>query len=390
MHNIKVGAFALYKLVDDVLDFSLLEDNNLGLNVRTFEVGEAFAATRRALDPLIFEKRLRVDVHLDPSLPPAAVGDRNRVVQVLSYVLDNACKFTPRGGAIFVSVSAQEFAMQLPPPGSRAAEQNGDGVGHMGGGGGLQQLQLQPAAVTWAGPTFYMKVVVKDTGMGVEPTLLPKLFCKFMQADSTMTRKFGGSGLGLAICRGLCRLHGGDITIHSEGVGQGACVTFLMQLGYPPGAHQEVAPFRQAPAGAGAPSGREGNHLVRRLYGVKILVIDDNLVNRMVSRSLLHSLGCEVELAASGEEGLAALARPNHGVRLVLLDLCMPDVDGFEVALRIYAAFADRERPLVVAYTANTEKDTRARCHALGMDGIVTKPVSRDDLGEILCTLLGL
>eukprot|EP00850_Spirogloea_muscicola_P017927 SM000159S01758 [mRNA] locus=s159:62197:67988:- [translate_table: standard] len=434
VRHIKSSSLSLYKLIDDVLDYSLLEDGNLSLNIRAFFLHDLFFEAQKSLDSVIQAKEIDFAMHIEPEVPLAVLGDHKRLLQILLNVIDNACKFTGWRGT--VSVTASNLGPG-PGPGSQAQASKesragptwevGSGSSSEGGSGRFLIRNHDPAsssteswfagnnfrpgfdaspdaspmpsplesprkpivkrqpAVAWPGPTFILKVEVKDNGHGVEPGVIPKLFHKFVQADSTYKRKFGGCGLGLSICRGLCRLHGGDVVLESQGLGKGTTVTFAVQLGV--GKMDSATEYRGR---AIRPVQEDESSLADRLHGLRLLVVDDNATNLIVAKRSLQSLGCDVTLAQSGVECLAFLQDPNHGFKLILLDLCMPDLDGFEVFVRIYHAFAGRQRPLVVAYTANTEKETRSRCHSLGMDGIITKPINRDDLGRVLCTLLGL
>jgi ethylene receptor len=213
---------------------------------------------------------------------------------------------------------------------------------------------------------------VQDTGVGVNPHDIPKLFCKFLQSNSTTTRNNGGTGLGLAICKRFVNLMGGHIWVESEGLGKGTLVTFVVKLGLP----------------------EHPNELDRQMAmrtdftGVRVLVTDDNGVNRMVTRGLLMRLGCEVTVVSSGRECLQVISQPGQSFKVLLLDVCMPDMDGYEVTIRIQEKFARHERPLLVALTANTDMATRERCLSLGMDRVILKPISLEKMRMVLTELL--
>eukprot|EP00850_Spirogloea_muscicola_P014468 SM000104S09338 [mRNA] locus=s104:172470:177265:- [translate_table: standard] len=224
---------------------------------------------------------------------------------------------------------------------------------------------------------------VKDTGLGISPNEMPLLFNKFVQTDAGGSRTFGGSGLGLAICKRFVSLMQGHIWLEIAGVGKGATVTFIVKLGLPSQEDLAVA-FSEPPC----PVKLAGT-------GLKTLVVDDNSLNRMVTRGLLCRLGCEVTTVNSGKECLAALV-PGHTFSVIMLDLVMPEMDGFEVARRIlerYPKLRDKEsiaqtrRPLLVALTACTDRATKERCLALGMDSVVAKPVSLDSMRTVLASL---
>ncbi|GBG61364.1 hypothetical protein CBR_g20397 [Chara braunii] len=178
----------------------------------------------------------------------------------------------------------------------------------------------------------------------------------------------------------------GHIWIESDGLEQGTTATFIARLGIPEKSHEDYSyhhqrsvspPFRQT----------EPSRPVD-LKGVRVLVTDDNCVNRMVTRELLSRIGCTVTVVGSGRECLALMGQPNHGFRVLLLDVCMPDMDGYEVATRIKERFPRHKRPLMVALTANTDNGTRERCLEVGMDGVLSKPMSVDDMRCVLQNLL--
>jgi ethylene receptor len=165
---------------------------------------------------------------------------------------------------------------------------------------------------------------------------------------------------------------GGHIWVESAGPGKGTLVTFVVKLGLP----------------------EHPNELDRQMAmrtdftGVRVLVTDDNGVNRMVTRGLLMRLGCEVTVVSSGRECLQVISQPGQSFKVLLLDVCMPDMDGYEVTIRIQEKFARHERPLLVALTANTDMATRERCLSLGMDRVILKPISLEKMRMVLTELL--
>lgn len=169
----------------------------------------------------------------------------------------------------------------------------------------------------------------------------------------------------------------GHIWIESDGLGKGSKVTFIVRLQL----QSSSASDRERPS-------REEQLNKADLKGLKVLVTDDNSVNRIVTRRLLDRLGCQTTVVESGHQCLATLSQPGSGFEVLLLDLCMPEMDGYEVAMRIRQKFRAEDRPLVVALTANTDKGTRERCLQIGMDGVVLKPISLGEMSSVLCKLL--
>lgn len=175
----------------------------------------------------------------------------------------------------------------------------------------------------------------------------------------------------------LMQLMNGHIWIESDGLGRGSVVTFIVRLQLQSASANE----RERPSG-------EDNLNKADLKGLKVLVTDDNSVNRIVTRRLLDRLGCSTTVVESGQQCLAALSQPGSGFQVLLLDLCMPEMDGYEVAMRIRQKFRPEDRPLIVALTANTDKATREQCLQVGMDGVILKPISLPEMSSVLCKLL--
>jgi CheY-like chemotaxis protein len=216
---------------------------------------------------------------------------------------------------------------------------------------------------------WLITVAVKDTGIGMNPSTLSKLFTTFTQADATITRRFGGSGLGLAITRQLARLMGGDVTVESEqGHGSTFTLTFLAE------AVNEAAPTPdlqpQIPA--------VGDAQLRRLRGLKILLVDDNAVNRQVVKLFTAQLSPVFVEAANGQEALDRLH--DEPFDIVLLDVHMPVMDGKEAIRRIRASAEPWRDIPVIALTADAMSGDRERYLALGMTDYVSKPLDQREL----------
>ncbi|CAK9275972.1 unnamed protein product [Sphagnum jensenii] len=343
----------LATLINDVLDLSRLEDGSLELDMNTFKLPQIFIDVRNLVKPITSLKKLQVSLTLAPGLPPIVVGDDKRLMQTALNVVGNAVKFT-KEGSISIKVCLERPEHTVDP--------------------------LVPEFHPMQGEQYcYIRVEVRDTGVGLNPQDIPKLFNKFLQADSTTTRNYGGTGLGLAICKRFVNLMDGHIWVESEGVGKGTVVTFVVKLGLPE--HPNELDRQSATL-------QQSTHLRTDFSGVRVLVTDDNGVNRMVTRGLLMRLGCEVTVVSSGRECLQVISQPGQSFQVLLLDVCMPDMDGYEVAIRIQEKFARHERPLLVALTANTDMATRERCLSLGMDRVILKPISLEKMRIVLTELL--
>uniref|UniRef100_A0A0D6R4M0 Ethylene receptor n=1 Tax=Araucaria cunninghamii TaxID=56994 RepID=A0A0D6R4M0_ARACU len=344
----------LATLMNDVLDLSRLEDGSLELNIRKFNLSAMFHEVHNLIKPIASVKKLSVSITLAPDLPEYAVGDDKRLMQIILNVVGNAVKFS-REGSISVTTQLERPESLRDPRAPDFYPLQGD-------------------------RHFYLRVQVKDTGLGINPQDIPNIFNKFVQSDAMNTRNYGGTGIGLAICKRFVNLMEGHIWLESEGLGKGSTAIFIVKLGIPDPRnefeHQIAFPVRP-------------NSTCIDFPGLKVLVTDDNGVNRMVTRGLLARLGCDVTLASSGRECLQAVSQGGQKFKVVFIDVCMPDMDGYAVAIRIQEMFPLRhERPLLVALTGSTDKATRENCLKIGMDGVLLKPVSLEKMRSVLAELL--
>ena len=324
------SAKALLGLIDDVLDFSRIEAGKLSVSECEFELREVAAAACAVVEPAAAEKQLHLGCDVEPGLPEHLVGDAQRLRQVLVNLLGNAVKFTERGG-VRLEIRSR------------------------GANGGGQRLQFE----------------VHDTGIGIEPGYLDRIFDAFTQEDGSITRRFGGSGMGLAISRGLVEAMGGEIAVESV-KGQGSCFRFTLPFGHAvkpaadpgePRAEPKKAP--DAPAVA---------------HGGRVLLAEDHPVNQIVAAECLKALGYQVDTVANGR--LACTARFEQDYRYIFMDCHMPDMDGFEASSAIRLEERRRGLPSVpiIAVTADAEASIARRCHDAGMDRCLTKPFSLEQL----------
>ncbi|OMO92681.1 hypothetical protein COLO4_17409 [Corchorus olitorius] len=340
----------LATLINDVLDLSRLEDGSLQLDVATFNLYAVFREVLNLIKPIASVKKLHVSLNLAPDLPEYAIGDDKRLMQTILNVVGNAVKFSKEGSISITAFVAKPESLRDP----RAPE-------------------FFPVP---SENHFYLRVQVKDSGSGISPQDIPKLFTKFAQ-NQAPTRNSGGSGLGLAICKRFVTLMEGHIWIESEGLGKGCTAIFIVKLGIPERWNESKLPFMPKVS---------TNHGQTAFPGLKVLVMDENGVSRMVTKGLLVHLGCDVTMVSSIEECLRVVS---HEHKVVLMDVCVPGMDGYEIAVRIHEKFTKRhERPLIVALTGNTDKVTKENCMRVGMDGVILKPVSLDKMRSVLSDLL--
>ncbi|MHC4376718.1 MAG: sensor histidine kinase [Planctomycetota bacterium] len=282
---------ALLAIVNDVLDWSKIEAGKLDFESREFSLGEALEGTLRLFESAAEAKGVALVAHLSDNLPTGVIGDVARLQQVLNNLISNAIKFTAEGQVTL----------------------------------GAQRLPSRPGRVR-------LEFSVADTGIGIPDAVQEQVFEPFTQADASVNREFGGTGLGLAISRRLVLAQGGHMAVESE-FGSGAVFRFTLEFG-------EAAELERPEAEA--PSGE------RDLAHLRVLVAEDHPINQRVALALLGRLGVQAEVAADGVEALQAVESGAFDV--VLMDLAMPRMDGFEAAERIQALALD-PRPSIVACT---------------------------------------
>jgi signal transduction histidine kinase/DNA-binding response OmpR family regulator len=315
------------KLIEDLLDVSRITTGKLRLNMRQTELGPAVQAAADAVRPTVEAKQIEIDCRLDAA-DSVVHGDPDRLQQVFWNLFANAAKFTPAGGKITV------------------------------------RLDYTPA-----GDAVRMRVT--DTGAGIEPKFLPYVFDRFRQADSSSTRSHGGLGIGLTIVRHIVEQHGGSVYAESPGEGLGATFTVLL-------------PLAKADAGrAGAPSAapvrlpsRAGGEQdgLPNLYGVRVLIVDDEPDAREVIGQILRRCGADTAAAGSTREALAVLGRERPDV--LLSDIAMPDEDGYELIRQVRALPPEEGGGLpAVALTAYARDEDRQIAIAAGFQAHLVKPV---------------
>lgn len=341
----------LATLINDVLDLSRLEDGSLQLETGTFNLHSIFKEVLNLIKPVASVKKLSLTLTLAQDLPVYAVGDEKRLKQTILNVVGNAVKFSKEG-----SISITAF---------------------VGKSESIRDSRAPDFILVPSDNHFYLRVQVKDSGSGITPQDIPKIFTKFSQTQSLATRNSGGSGLGLAISKRFVNLMEGHIWLESEGLGKGCTAFFIVKLGIPDLSNESKVPFvPKVPA----------NHGRKNFSGLKVLVMDENGVSRTVTKGLLVHLGCEVTAVNSSEECLRVVS-PEHQV--VFLDVCVPGVDGFELAISIREKFSSRhEKPLIVALSGNTDKITKENCMRVGITGFILKPISVDKMRSVLSGLL--
>ena len=323
--TIRSSGDALLVVIDEILDFSKIEAGKLELESRPFDPRVEITETVALYRPSIEGKGLRLELEIAPHTPALLQGDPTRVRQILSNLISNAIKFTARG-----SIRVEANGQMLPS--------------------GLYQLSCS----------------VSDTGIGIPEDRQERLFKAFSQVDVSTTRRYGGTGLGLAICARLCEAMGGTISV-SSAASEGARFQFDLQLA--PGV--AVSPARRGTS----------DQADQGLQALRVLVVEDNLVNQKIAVSLLEKLGIHADLAENGEEGVQRVRASHYDV--VLMDMQMPVLDGLEATVAIRQMDLP-EQPWIIALTANAFETDRERCMRAGMNDFLSKPFRIDVLRERL------
>jgi len=322
----------LLAVLNDILDISKIEAGKFELETVEFDLNALVESVRAIFAPTAASKGLYLTICVGEAAAGAWSGDPMRLRQILSNLISNALKFTTTGG-VAVNVEA-------------------DGLG--------------------------LHIRVKDTGIGIPPEKLGHLFGKFVQVDSSTTRRFGGTGLGLAICRELALLMGGDIEAHSVD-GDGSCFTANLPLIRPATSERVAAPSPRVTSSVDAGEGeRDGERPLR------ILAADDNATNRLVLQALLGPLDVELTQVSNGREAVESWRTGRFD--LILMDIQMPEMDGIQATLAIRSEEARdaRLQTPIFALSANAMSHQIDQYLAAGMSGHIAKPIDVAKLYEVL------
>jgi PAS domain S-box-containing protein len=329
--TIQASGNTLLALINDILDFSKMESGHLSLDALPFDLASCVARVVSMSAPLAREKQLHLATELAADLPRHVIGDPVRIGQVLGNLINNAVKFTDHGG---VTITA----------GIRAR----------------------------SGSEIDLLFAVRDTGIGIPADKRHMLFERFTQVDNSTTRRHGGTGLGLAISKWLVERMGGSIWVESA-PGEGSTFSFTIRGALPGVAElrelELLDTMRQAVA---RPPAR----------ALRILIAEDNVINRKVAVALLDQLGCAADVVTNGSEVLAALEKNRYDI--VLMDLHMPIMDGLATTQAIATRWPQATRPVVIAMTADAMQGDRERCLAAGMQDYLSKPITLESLGAML------
>lgn len=322
LSTIRDSGNSLKTIINDILDVSKLEEGKFDLRNEPFSPTSLAKSITGVFESAAKQKgiKLRTNIQHDPKME--LLGDEGRLRQVLSNLVGNAIKFT----------SAGYIKLEI-----RTTQQNSDCIN--------------------------VDISVSDTGIGISPKDIGTIFERFSQVDNRSNREYQGSGLGLAICKQLVSAMGGNLLVESE-IGRGSKFHFSINLPWAKSSLDQVA---------------EEDHLqFLQAATAHVLVVDDNRTNLKVAQIILASLGHTVCIAENGYEAIEILN--NENVDLVLLDVNMPGIDGYETTQRIRAESTNNPKVKILGHSASAFKEDKDRCINAGMDGFVAKPLSKREL----------
>jgi PAS domain S-box-containing protein len=351
---IQASAQQLLTIVDDILDFSSMETAKFHLNPSAFYIQSWLFDSLAVHIQSAQEKGISLSATINEGVPAKVIGDASRLSQIINKLVSNAIKFT-REGHVNIQIDLGEHSIK-----------------------GVQLI-----------------ISVKDTGLGISEQALGRLFQAFSQLDGSATRAYGGTGLGLAISRQLALMMNGDVSVSSSpGVGSTFTVTVVLpafddtrlehserQLTQNKNASAAVSVTQQAAVVATV--SLETDLPAENSVSMRILLVEDNVVNQKVAMALVRRMGYTVEVANNGQEGLDRLAAENFDA--VLMDCQMPIMDGYEASRQIRKLELGTENHLpIIALTAHAMKGDAKKCYESGMDDYLTKPINHGLLKERL------
>ncbi|MDR0906576.1 MAG: response regulator [Oscillospiraceae bacterium] len=328
----------LLGVISDILDMSKIEAGKLELSDVEFNINRTLQKVKTIVTPRVSEKNLSFFTEIDRNIPSTLISDDQRLTQVILNLLSNAVKFTEENGTIAVKADL------------------------LGEDDGIYEIQIE----------------VSDTGIGLSEEQISRLFGSFEQAESGTARKYGGTGLGLAISKNIIDLLGGIIWVKSK-PGEGSQFFFTFKA--PAGAGEDVltgsADDFTLPADDGEPEAS--------LEGKRVLLAEDNEINREIVLALLEPTGIVIDCAENGAEALAKFKAAPQGYGMILMDCMMPEMDGYEATQSIRNLDDPYARRIpIVAMTANVFKEDIEKCLASGMNAHIGKPIGYEKLVSVL------
>jgi len=325
--SIRSSAENLLTIINDILDLSRIESGMMHIETLPFNVRELLHSLVMMLSVKAKSRNLYLNTEVEDSIPETLKGDAVRLTQILMNLISNALKFTPEGG---VTVK-------------------------------LELARIKEKVI-------FIRFIISDTGIGIDPQKQKSVFDRFQQAQTETTRRYGGTGLGLAIVKQLVEIQNGSITLESE-PGKGS--VFTVELPYQVAGEAEKT--RAVPA------------LVFTeplLKKIKILVVEDNEMNQKLVQHLMEQWQIDFDMVSNGAEAVEALRRKPAGYSVILMDIQMPEMDGYAATEKIRH---DLHLSIpIIAMTAHALTGEKERCISLGMDDYISKPLNEEQLYKLI------
>ncbi len=311
-------------IINDILDLSKIENDNQRLESVEFSISNCIDSTISILTNAILLKKIQFEKRIDPNIPKTLLGDPNRIRQIILNLLNNAVKFTNAGGRVSIQADIIENSKE--------------------------QIEIE--------------FIFEDSGIGIEKSSLEIIFESFRQSNKTITDKYGGTGLGLAICKKLLEKMDGSIRVESE-LEHGSKFFVRIPLAKPQSTSEEkkIKPEKQN---------------LSSLYPFKILIVEDNLVNKEILTKFLLKLGYKSEFALNGLEAFEKFE--NSDFDLIFMDIDMPRMNGIECTKMIRGS--NKPQPIIIAFTANAIEGNKEKYLGEGMNDYITKPLYMNLLSE--------
>jgi PAS domain S-box-containing protein len=337
LDKVKEASAHLLGVINDILDMSKIEAGKLDLVPVEFDFNRMLRQVTDVQSFKLDEKKQTLNVNIDPQIPSRIIADEQRLTQVMTNLLANAVKFTPEGGTISI---------------------------------GVQQLTRDK-------DNCVLEITISDTGIGISDEQKSKLFQSFQQADNSISRQYGGTGLGLALCKKIVEMMSGTIRVESEkGRGSSFIFTILVQKG-----NEEVKTTLTS-----KPSDPENRERLENAFkGRRILLAEDVDINREIVQTVLEPFGVTIEAAENGKIAFEKFAASPSSYDLILMDIQMPGMSGYESTRLIRAMDTQKAKTIpIIAMSANVFKEDIAQCMEAGMNSHIGKPL---DFDEMLGTL---
>lgn len=329
---------ALMIIINDILDYSKYESGQLELEKIPFSLKDLARECTNLMDTAVARMNINLKLVHDENLPELIVGDPARIRQVILNLLNNAFKFG-RDGTVTLAIKTEKVSES----------------------------------------SASIRIEIQDEGIGMAPETIERLFSAFMQADSSTTREYGGTGLGLAICKLLADAMAARIDVTSE-LGKGSCFALSIELPLP---EKNVQPVAIAKTETKSEEAARVRKAVQQDFGERrVLLVDDNAINRKLGKRFLQQMKIVVTLANNGQEAFEKATSEDFD--LILMDLQMPELDGMGATRKIRKSDGQRSEVPIVALTANAFTDVREQCKEAGMNDFLTKPLRVNELAETL------